>query len=368
MSIDVSSLGPAGKKVLSAGAPVPLQMMAAKGMLPGVQPHELLTIIVALCSGAEGPVKQSAQATLSKLPEPILKGALGKPLQAPVVRALAERYGQDREVLPQLLAQASLDEATLCQLATRADEATGELLGTNEALVLRFPAVIEKLYMNKRVRMSTADRLIDLAVRNNLELDFPAFKQAAQAIFEQLIPEPSEERNFSDQLFADIDKHAEQTVLEEGEAICTLDDDGNEEVVAKALPLFLQIQNASVTEKIRMAMLGNSTARLLLVRDTNRLVSEAAAKSPRVTENEATQMAAMRSVSDEVLRIIANNRELVRSYQVKLNLITNPRTPFTFASRLLPHLRLNDLTQIARSKNVPGAVNKAARQALMRRK
>ena len=144
--------------------------------------------------------------------------------------------------------------------------------------------------------------------------------------------------------------------------------DGNEEVVAKALPLFLQIQNASVTEKIRMAMLGNSTARLLLVRDTNRLVSEAAAKSPRVTENEATQMAAMRSVSDEVLRIIANNRELVRSYQVKLNLITNPRTPFTFASRLLPHLRLNDLTQIARSKNVPGAVNKAARQALMRRK
>lgn len=345
-----------------------MKMMGAKGMLPGVPPAELLTVVVALASSGEGAAKETARKTLDALPAPILKGALGQQLQTPVIRELAARYGRDKDVLPRLLSQTGLDEETLCRLASAADETAGELIGTNEALVLRFPAVIEKLYMNKNVRMSTADRLIDLAVRNELELDFPAFKQAAQAIHQQLIPEPSEERNFSDQLFEDIDRQAEETDIPEDEPICELDEEGNEKVVDKVQPLFAQIQSASVTEKIRMAMLGNSTARLLLVRDTNRLVAEAAAKSPRVTENEAIQMAAMRSVSDEVLRLIGNNRELVRSYQVKLNLVSNPRTPLTFASRFLPHLRLNDLRQIARSKNVPGAINKAAKQTLMRRK
>jgi hypothetical protein len=345
-----------------------MKMMAAKGVLPGVQPAELLTILVALAEEADPQVRATAQHTLENLPPPILSGALDKPLQAPVVFEVALRFGKNAAVLPRLLKQEALTEEALCGLAERADETAGELIGTNEALVLRFPAVIEKLYMNKQVRMSTADRLIDLAVRNQLELDFPAFKQAAAAIRDQLIPEPESERNFSDDLFLNLDREAEETAMDEGEPICELDEEGNEQVVKKAMPLFAQIQQASVTEKIRMAMLGNSTARLLLVRDTNRLVAEAAAKSPRLTENEGTQIAAMRSVSDEVLRLIASNRELVRSYQVKLNLIANPRTPFTFASRLLPHLRLNDLRQIARSKNVPGAVSKAAKQALLRRR
>lgn len=367
MQIDPSLLGPAAKKVLSADAPAPLRMMGAKGVLPGATPADVLTVIVVLSASDGGPVQATAAQTLSRLPRPILDGALGSALPAPVVQVIAELYGQDLDILPRILAQRHITDDTLSELCTKANEAAGELIGTNEALILEHPVVIEKLYMNKRVRMSTADRLIDLAVRNGLELEFPAFKEAAAAIREQLVPEPSEERNFSDQLFLDLDKTANEIVLEEEEVICILDDEGNEKVVDKALPLFAWLQKATVTEKIRMAMLGNSTARLLLVRDSNRLVAEAAVKSPRMTENDATQIAAMRSVSDEVLRLIANSRDLVRGYQVKLNLVTNPRTPFTFASRLLPHLRLNDLRAIARSKNVPGAVNKAAKQALMRR-
>ncbi|MCH2109709.1 MAG: hypothetical protein MK135_10285, partial [Polyangiaceae bacterium] len=143
---------------------------------------------------------------------------------------------------------------------------------------------------------------------------------------------------------------------------------GEEELTQKVVPLFAMLQNATVTQKIRRATVGNSTERLILVRDTNRLVAEAAAKSPRLTENEARQISASRVVSEDVLRIISSNRELVRAYTVKLNLVTNPRTPFTFVSRMLPHLRLNDLKAISRSKNIPGAVVKAAKQQMERRK
>ncbi len=42
------------------------------------------------------------------------------------------------------------------------------------------------------------------------------------------------------------------------------------------------------------------------------------------------RVAASRSVSEDVLRIIATSQEWTRSHQIKLNLVQNPRTPFTF--------------------------------------
>jgi hypothetical protein len=114
-------------------------------------------------------------------------------------------------------------------------------------------------------------------------------------------------------------------------------------------------------------MVGTAAERLLLVRDSNRLVASAAVKSPNMRENEAAQISASRAVSEEVLRTIAMNREFVRSYQVKLNLITNPRTPFTFAARLVPHLRQNDLRSLSRSKNISGAISQAIKQQLSRK-
>ncbi len=86
-----------------------------------------------------------------------------------------------------------------------------------------------------------------------------------------------------------------------------------------------------------------------------------------MTEAEAVLVASSRAVSEDVLRVIAMNRDFTKNYQVKFNLVSNPRTPFTFASRLVPHLRDGDLRTLARSKNVPGAISTAARQQLLRK-
>lgn len=367
MTLDTDALAPPAKKVLSQGAPLPMKMLGAKGIVPGAPPKDALFVVVALTESSDKKIQQTARETIQKLPKPLLDGALAGELAEPVLFALGRHYANDLEVLPKLLKMSSMTEDILSEMASRAQEAAGEIIATNEALLLKYPHAIEKLYMNKQVRMSTADRLIDLAVRNGIELDFPAFKQAAEAILDQLIAEPTEEPTYSDLLFQQIDQTSREVDLGDSEDVFDVDDEGEEQVKERVVPVYVQLQQASVTEKIRRAMLGGSTERLLLVRDTNRLVSEAAARSPRLTENEASQIAASRSVSDDVLRIIASNRELTRSYQIKLKLISNPRTPFTFAARLLPHVRQNDLRQLARSKNVPGAVVRAARQALSKR-
>lgn len=376
ISVDIPSLAAGAQRVLSDAAPKPAKMLATKGILPGVPPADTLAVLVELARSGDAEVAHAAKATLDQLPKPLLDGALGHELQAAVIDELASRFGNDLAVLPKLLKMKALAEETLGSLAAGANEAAGEIIATNEALLLRFSSAIERLYMNKRVRMSTADRLVELAVRNKLELDFPAFKLAAQAILEQLIPEPTEEPNFDDLLFVGTDALAEEIgEPAPDEDVCSRKESDEEspeeevieEVVERFVPLYVQIQQMTVTQKIRSATLGNSSMRMLLIRDTNRLVAEAAARSPRFSESEATLISSSRSVTDDVLRIISNNRDLTKGYQVKLNLVTNPRTPFTFSSRFLPHLRDNDLRSIARSKNIPGAVVRAARQQLSRK-
>jgi hypothetical protein len=50
-----------------------------------------------------------------------------------------------------------------------------------------------------------------------------------------------------------------------------------------------------------------------------------------------------------------------------VNLVSNPRTPFAFAAKLIMHLREHELKALAKSKNVSGAVAKAAKQQLDRK-
>lgn len=348
---------------------MPMRQMAARGILPGAKPADVVTVVALLADQSDESISTLAKQTLTKLPRPVLDAALDQALGSAVVERLCRAYSDQADIVERLLRQESLGQAALENLAERADERIGELIATNEQRMLMYPTVIEKLYLNKGVRMSTADRLIDLAVRNGLELGIPAFKEAAAAIQNELIPEPTDDRNFDDELFAETSAIAASTEVElSDEDTHEVDDEGEEKLREKFLPLHARIAQMTISQRIRCASLGTSAERLLLVRDPNRLVSSAAAKSPLLKESEVICLSASRSVSDEVLRIFASNRDFTRNYQIKLNLVTNPRTPFTFVARLIPHLRDSDLRALAKSKNVTGTVATSAQQQLDRKK
>jgi len=367
-TIDTTDLPGPAQRMLAAGAPAPLRLMGARGIAPGLKPEAIVTLVSVFALDADATLAQTARQTLENLPSPILQGALATDLQPTVLEMLAEVQHSDSSVVSRLLAAPRITSLALEIVAEKANESIGEVIAASDAVLLRFPRVIEKLYMNRRVRMSTADRLVDLAVRNQIELNIPAFKQAAAAIANQLIPEPTDERTFDDDLFQKAEEIARETGEIQGdEDTHGTNDEGEEEVNAKFQPLYAQLANMSISQKVRRATLGTGAERLLLVRDTNRLVATAAATSPMLNESDAARIAASRNVIDDVLRIIANNRDFTRNYQVKLNLVGNPRTPFSFSSRLVPLLRDNDLRSLSRSKNVPAAVQTAVRQQLQRK-
>lgn len=143
------------------------------------------------------------------------------------------------------------------------------------------------------------------------------------------------------------------------------DGEGSEE---KNESLVQRLQRLKVSEKIRIAMTGDKESRVLLIRDSNRMVQLAIINNPRITEGEVTSIAYSRNVDEEVLRRIANNREWIKLYQVRSALAKNPKTPLTISIKMVQTLPANDLKEISRSKSVPAAVANAAKRHILQKR
>jgi hypothetical protein len=365
---DLLKLPAAAQKVVDPTGPAPLRAMAARGIVPGLKPADLLTVLVLLSEG-EGPVAESARQTLAKLPTQVLTGALGGDLEPLVIDKLAASYVDDPAVMESLLSMPRIAVTTIEHAAGRCGERVAELIAVNELRMLAHPPIIERLYMNRATRMSTADRVIELAVRNRLELTgVPAYREVAIAIGQELLIEASAEPTPDDILFSDTIRLGESLALNpQHEDTHVLSDEGKEEVAAKFLPLYARVGMMTIAQKIRLATLGSSAERMLLLRDNNRLVASAAIRSPLIQEPEVIRISSSRTVSEEVLRVISLNKDWVRNYQIKLALVMNPRTPFPMAAKLVQYLREGDLKSIAKSKNVTGPIAQAAKQQLLRK-
>jgi hypothetical protein len=369
--VDPTTLPLPAQKILGEGAPPKLRLMAAKGIVPGIRPDALLAVIVALAAGSDAEAAAQAQQTLAQLPEPVLTGALDADLPEAVLYTLCQYYTDRLDVLERVIRMPRLPIEAVELLAEHGADPTIELVAVNEELLLKHPRVIALIYMNKRSRMSTANRLIELAVRNGVEVSgIPAWKEVSQSISGELIAEPSGEPLPEDQFFWDQQKLAEELTddRQDDEIAFVENDEGEEKLVDKFKPLYQRIADMSVPEKIRRAMLGTKEERALLVREQNKVVASAAARSPMLQEPEVIAISRNRGVIDDVLRIIAMSPEWMKSYQVRRNLVTNAKTPVAISTRLIPHMRESDLRKLQRDRNVASPVRQAARRHLDRRK
>ena len=123
----------------------------------------------------------------------------------------------------------------------------------------------------------------------------------------------------------------------------------------------------SVVEKVKTALTGNSEERLILVRDSNKLVARAVMQSAKLSDHEVESFAAMKDVCEDVLRLIAINRKFMKMYVVVRALVSNPRTPIDISVPLLKHAHDQDLRTLVYNRNVPDVIRKTA-QKIIRQK
>lgn len=338
-------------------APAPAKMMAARGMVP-IKGVDLVLLLVQLGSDPDPQISQTATDTLVQLPENVLLPACEQSLPPAVFHELALRFSRNDQVLARLAANNDVADATICEISSHCPERVTEIIAVNQQRLIGAPQIIEALYKNRNTRMSTAERLIELAVRHEAELTgIPMFEELRREIRGQLIPEPTEEPLPGDELFSQaLDEDADTDAVERDEV------EGTEETKEEFVPLQTKIRGMSAGEKIRLALLGNAAARSILVRDPIRVVAMAAISSPAMSESEAKNAAQSREVSEDVLRYIARKREWLRSYEIKRHLCNNPKTPLALSMGFLPHLRRNDLRALSRSRGVPSPLKQAAKR------
>ncbi len=366
--IPVESLSPQVIKVCGPQAPPQLKDMAAGGLAP-LGPVDLVTALYVLSYDPDKGIKDKAGASLLGLPDGMLNGALEQVADEYVVDGLCRLLIKRPLSIEKILLNSVTNDETAKWIATSSDnERVLETVAANEERLLRCPQIIEALYTNKTTRMSTVDRAVELAVRNDIELKgIACFNEVKASIKGELIPEATEERTPDDSMFQDNLEGDEWKELDEdqiNEAYETIEKGEEEktETVKKVETLEQSLARLTISAKIRVATLGSAGQRSILIRDANKLVSMAVVKSPGIRESEIMQYCTFRSLPQEAVRYMASNREWTKHYIVKLNLVQNPKCPLDISLRFLQHLRMNDVSVLMRSKNVPAAISKAAKQ------
>lgn len=145
----------------------------------------------------------------------------------------------------------------------------------------------------------------------------------------------------------------DQTALAEAAAAAEPDE-------ARRQTLLQRISKMTVAQRVQFAMKGGSDARRTLIRDSNKVVQRAVLQSPRLTDQEVEAFASMANLTDEILRLIAGNRNFRKNYAVVRNLINNPKTPLDVTLHMLPMINVVDLKKLTMNKNIPETLRTTA--------
>ena len=135
----------------------------------------------------------------------------------------------------------------------------------------------------------------------------------------------------------------------------------------KRQTLLQRLAKMTVAQRVQFAIKGGSEARRTLIRDTNKVVQRAVLQSPRLTDQEVEAFASMSSLTDEILRLIANNRNFRKNYVVVRNLLSNAKTPLDVTLHMLPMLNSVDLKRLTTNKNIPETLRTTATKLMRAR-
>lgn len=127
-------------------------------------------------------------------------------------------------------------------------------------------------------------------------------------------------------------------------------------------------QTMGVGEKIKMALTGDKEWRSILVKDSNKLVNGAVVKNPRITEPEILAISKSAIQNDEIIRVICQNKDWVKNYEIRKALVLNHKTPLPVALRFMGFLSEKDLGGMAKSKNISSVLSNQARRMLTNKK
>ncbi|HEX7487709.1 MAG TPA: hypothetical protein VF341_02290 [Anaeromyxobacteraceae bacterium] len=306
-------------------------------------------------------MRATAARTAEGLPDKIYGVALRSDgLRGEVIDWLSERLATKDAALELVLLNSATRDETVARLAPVVSQPLAELVRQNELRLLRHDDIIRGLCSNPSALASTVDGACEFCVRNGLTLlDVPQLVEAHKRIH-GVDPTAKPPEDTAHQLMQDYAAELGQEAQPDGQAETPVEEQ-------KKLNMTQRVLRMSVSEKIKLATLGNKEARTLLLRDSNKLVCVAAVTSPRITDGEVMVLANSRTLNSDVLRYIYSNREYLKIYAIKMSIVKNPKVPLPTALKFMYTLQEKDIKDLARDRNVPQTIQAQAKAWLMKK-
>lgn len=311
-------------KYISPKTPKEERMEAARPFAEGaeageLEPNDRLTVLFVLCYDPDAEVGAAAKASLKAYPLELVLEALEKKLSIDVLKRLAKMHKGDSAVLTAVVLNDGADGSFVEALAGAAPLEVITSLSKEQSVLDRYPSIIESITKNPN---------------------------ATDELTEALSPSAPEA--------------APDTTGTAGAEEATLGPD-DESAVKK-------IEDMSVGEKIKLALTGDKTMRSLFIKSSNKMISTAVMKNPRLTIEEVVKVANSKTTPDEIMRMIAVKKEWLKNYNVRIAMVMNAKTPIQVALRMLDSLNIKDLEKVAKSRYISNVISAGADRLLKRKK
>jgi hypothetical protein len=323
----------------------------ARGFLP-IEQGEVVAVLAYLSSSADGEVSSTARQTLADTPSRVVVAFAEDENAAAIHLDLLAQATNDNYVLESLIRNRTFPDSSVAELARRGEPHVQDIIVTNQSRIIRAPGILDALLENPKLSPDARRRALEVreeffdkkarleAALADMQLEATAEEAPIEAIADLILK-------------AETEPQPEVPPVEFTEA---------EKLDPEKMSIWQKIQKMTIAQKVLLAFRGDRTVRSILIRERNRLVSASTIRNPRITDSEVERIAGMRSIEDEVLRIIALRRDWMAKYPIMISLCRNPRTPIGVVLTLMNRLTLRDLKGLKDDRGVTEIVRQTARK------
>jgi len=354
---------------------VPANMMrsAALGAL-AIPESETLEILVCL---AQHPIfGEQARFTLAGWDEnSLIRISQDPATPLEVLEYLSAPSNLHPKLLPALLQNPAVPEGRLVELAESKSREMLSLLLASER-VISSEKVLRALSLNHHLLPEESEQ-VEQALAQFDKPSSPIEIQAAPLAIPSIDASDADILEIEDEIARFHAEHAAEIAAAEAKPfeLTDLTEDETKEIQQAAAATHSQakaqiepqrlsplqrIARLTVGDRVQLAMKGNREDRFILIRDGAKIVSSAVLESPKLTDSEVEQFAAMKNVTENVLRGIAGKRKFIKLYPVVRVLCSNPRCPLDVSLTLVKSLIVRDLKDLSTNKNVADTLRKVA--------
>lgn len=324
----------------------------ARGFLPLAQ-DDLIGVLLFLVATGDEEVAGYASAALADIPSRAIFEFASNEQVAPEHLLRLIGLTTDNSVIEALIRNRAVSDSAITDLARRADAGVQEVIVINQARIIRAPEILEALLENPHLSPDARRRALE--TREEFFEKKARLEQFEAADEPELIDVPLEP-------IADLLEKAAELAEAPPSLVQLTEGEQND---PKKAALWTRLLFMTVAEKVMVAYRGDRTARMLLIRDRNKLICSAVMRNPRMSEQEAENIASMRNVDDEVLRLLGNRREWTSKYNIMLTLCRNPKSPVGVVLPFVNRLILRDLKGLKDDRGIQQVVREMARRTYL---